>query len=54
MSYKDSKKVLRQKYTLIYSEQHSKKYQIGQKHPAMMAYMDTGLKNSRQTSYRNE
>ena len=33
------------KYTGIHSEQHSRNYQIG-KHQAMMAYMDSGFKNS--------
>ena len=49
---KDSKNVLRRKYTSIQSEQHSQKYQIG-KPLVMMVYMDTGLKkirfHSRQT-----
>ena len=35
---------LRWKYPSIHTEHHSKKYLFG-KCPAMMIYMDTGLKN---------
>ena len=42
--FEDSKNVLRQKYTWIHSKQLLKNNQIG-KPRAMMAYMDTALKN---------
>ena len=44
-NYKDSKKTLKQTYTLNCSEQHSKKYRI-EKHQAMIAYMGSGFKNA--------
>ena len=36
-------KAQKRKYTSIYSEQHSKMYQIG-KHKDIMAYIDSGFK----------
>ena len=52
----DSNKHRRRKYTSTHSEHHPQKYQTG-KRPAMMVYMDTGLKIHFylwQTGYRNE
>ena len=40
-----TRRYLGKKCTSIYIAKHSKKYQIG-KRQAMMAYMDTGLKDS--------
>ena len=45
-SFKDVKKHLRREYSLINTEQHSKKYQIW-KRLATMAYIDSGFKNLR-------
>ena len=43
---KKSMKTLKRAYNVKFFEQHSRKYWIG-KRQAMMAYMDSGFKNSR-------